>query len=97
MGLVDDIYNINPSLKLSGQILAAVVLVLLNHHHFRFSSIICKKAVPHPVSLAFMVLWIVLMTNAFNLIGGMDGLAVGTAAIITIGMAVVAGIRGNSR
>jgi len=97
LGLVDDIYNINPSLKLFGQILAAVVLVLLNHHHFQVLLDYLQKKLylPHPVSLAFMVLWIVLMTNAFNLIDGMDGLAVGTAAIITIGMAVVAGIKGQ--
>jgi UDP-GlcNAc:undecaprenyl-phosphate GlcNAc-1-phosphate transferase len=82
MGFVDDIVSLKPMVKLVLQIFAALVCV-------RFGLVI--DAVTWPVTKTYLdlgcwgapitVLWIVLCTNAFNLIDGLDGLAAGVTAI----------------
>ena len=82
MGFVDDIVNLKPTVKLVLQLFAAFVCV-------RFGLVI--DAVTWPVTQTDMelgwfgepitILWIVLCTNAFNLIDGLDGLAAGVTAI----------------
>jgi UDP-GlcNAc:undecaprenyl-phosphate GlcNAc-1-phosphate transferase len=73
LGLVDDRFNLRPLLKFGGQLLSAAVLYAAGVHfhfnHFPWLDL--------PVSL----LWVVGITNAFNLLDNMDGLSVGTAAI----------------
>ncbi len=72
-GLVDDRYSLPPLLKMAGQLLAAVLLYV-SGVHFHFNHFPWLDA---PVS----IIWVVGMTNAFNLLDNMDGLSVGTAAI----------------
>ena len=82
MGFVDDIVSLKPMVKFFLQIFAALVCV-------RFGLVI--DAITWPVSQTYLelgwfsvpvtVLWIVLCTNAFNLIDGLDGLAAGVTAI----------------
>ena len=82
MGFVDDIVSLRPMVKFLIQIFAALVCV-------RFGLII--DAISWPVNESYLdlgrlavpltVLWIVLCTNAFNLIDGLDGLAAGVTAI----------------
>jgi UDP-GlcNAc:undecaprenyl-phosphate GlcNAc-1-phosphate transferase len=73
LGLVDDRFSLRPLLKLGGQLLSAAVLYAAGVH-FSFNHFGYLDA---PVSL----LWVVGITNAFNLLDNMDGLSVGTAAI----------------
>ena len=73
LGLVDDRFSLRPLLKLGGQLLSAAVLYAAGIH-FSFNHFGYLDA---PVSL----LWVVGITNAFNLLDNMDGLSVGTAAI----------------
>ena len=47
------------------------------------------------LSLAVTVFWIVAMTNSFNLIDGLDGLAAGIAFFVTLSVFVVSLIQGN--
>ena len=48
------------------------------------------EALPAPISIALTVLWIVLITNAFNFLDNMDGLSAGVAAIAATVFAVAA-------
>jgi UDP-GlcNAc:undecaprenyl-phosphate GlcNAc-1-phosphate transferase len=97
LGVVDDIYNINPFYKLAGQLIAAALLVGLNSGSYRvLVENLARFQVPGFVTLALIAGWIVLMTNAFNLIDGLDGLATGTAMIIAGAMAVSASLGGHS-
>lgn len=41
---------------------------------------------PRPVARVLAVRWLVLMSNAFNLIHGLDGLAAGLAVVSTLGL-----------
>jgi len=72
-GLVDDRFSLPPLLKMGGQVLAAALLYVAGVH-FHFNHFSWLDA---PVS----IIWVVGMTNAFNLLDNMDGLSVGTAAI----------------
>lgn len=88
-GLVDDVRGVRPRSKLIAQGIAATIVVA--------SGDLAPNALVFatgftPLSLGWLaapltVLWIVGVTNAFNLIDGMDGLA-GTAALIGIAVGI---------
>lgn len=93
IGLVDDVLGVRPRTKLVVQTLAALVMV--SSAGFVPSSVVLATGYP-AISLGYLaapltVIWIVGVTNAFNLIDGMDGLA-GTAALI--GITVCIGLDG---
>ena len=72
-GLLDDFKPLSPGWKLLGQIFASVVLVLLGVRVqiFRWDF----------VNIAITIFWIVGVTNAFNFVDSMDGLASGLAGV----------------
>jgi UDP-GlcNAc:undecaprenyl-phosphate GlcNAc-1-phosphate transferase len=72
-GLWDDTKGLSAGWKLTGQILAALVLIWQGLYIRMFGH-------PFP-NIAMTIFWIVGITNAFNLVDSMDGLAVGLAAI----------------
>ena len=72
-GLADDLWSLPPVAKLAAQLAAAAALL---------GSGLRVEVVHNGVLAAFIgVLWLVGMTNAFNLLDNMDGLA-GTLAVI---------------
>lgn len=73
LGLVDDIRNMDPQHKLAGQIVIACVIVFLGLRLSWTGS--------NTMNLLLSILWIVGITNAFNLLDNMDGLATGIAMI----------------
>jgi len=96
-GLLDDIYNLRPVLKLLGQTLSASIVVLWNAHLYTFMiAYFARFYLPEYIVLALIIGWIVLIINAFNLIDGLDGLAAGTAVIILAAMAVLSVMTGGN-
>lgn len=83
VGVVDDIRGMRAWVKLSGQIVAAVLAFVFD---MRFGVLLGIR-LPFALDLIITVLWILVVTNAFNLIDGMDGLASGLALIAALGMA----------
>lgn len=73
LGLIDDIFDINPQHKLIGQIIIASLLVIFGFQVKWFES--------RTVNLVISIFWIVGITNAFNLLDNMDGLSAGIALI----------------
>jgi len=83
LGIADDISKIRPSVKLSGQVLVAVVAYIFDMRVGKVLGI----HLPAAVDLGATVLWFVAIINAFNLIDGIDGLASGLASIAALGLA----------
>jgi len=96
VGLVDDIRGLSPRWKLAGQLAAALVVTFSGArvefltNPFDGFLVLGKLAVP------VTVLWLVGVTNALNLVDGLDGLAAGTALIASATMAVVAWLEGET-
>ena len=82
VGFIDDIYEISAPAKVAGTVIVAVVLVYYGVTMFYFRVpfndvyILSDEWVP-----LVTVLWLLGMTNAINLIDGLDGLAAGIVAI----------------
>ena len=82
LGLVDDRRGMHPAVKLGGQAAAALVVIA--------SGVRVTFPGPGPAGDAFTLLWIVGITNAFNLLDNMDGLSAGVGAISAAAFAVLA-------
>lgn len=93
LGVLDDIRDISPRLKLLGQIVAAAVAVAfgiqVDFITNPFGGIIGLNWFGVPWGVPLTVLWIVGITNALNLIDGLDGLAGGLSAIASLTLAVI--------
>ncbi len=83
LGLVDDLGPLKPSVKLLGQLLAIFVLV-------RAGVRIQLVFLPDWVEIPLTALWMLAVTNAFNLIDVMDGLSSGVGAVAALFMAGIA-------
>jgi UDP-GlcNAc:undecaprenyl-phosphate GlcNAc-1-phosphate transferase len=80
-GLLDDLFSLGPLLKLTAQ-LAAAGLVIGNG--LTISGLISNNFLAGTVALV----WLVGMTNAFNLLDNMDGLAATLAGIAAVFFAI---------
>jgi len=89
VGVLDDMYTIRASVKFSGQLIAAIIVV---------SSGLVVEFVTLPFvgmiefgsfASVITVFWIVGVTNAINLIDGLDGLAAGVSIIGLSSMFVI--------
>ena len=83
-GLVDDLIDIKPPVKLFFELVAAVVLIVngvsVDSIHLPFGIVI-----NHPIfSVIFTIIWVAGITNAINLIDGLDGLAGGMSLIMLV-------------
>ncbi len=93
LGVIDDIHPLNAIFKFCVQILAAVVAVahgnviqfLSNPIFFGESLYFNLGFLAVPVT----IIWIVAITNAVNLIDGLDGLSVGVSAINSASLLVI--------
>lgn len=80
IGLVDDLVELRPSAKLVGQVCAALMAYWAG---VRIVAVGTRSFEELWWSLPITVFWLVLCTNAFNLIDGMDGLASGVGLFAT--------------
>lgn len=94
MGLIDDLRGMQATKKLSVQIAAALLLCMAG---VRIDSIDLGFAVVEfgVMSWPITILWIAGVTNAVNLIDGLDGLAGGICAIGAGALALYALLIGN--
>lgn len=95
-GVLDDLLQITPKAKLTGQIAAALVVVLggvqLQYINLPLGGTIEFGFFSIPIT----IIWIVAITNAINLIDGLDGLAAGVSSIALITIAGMAFVMGNA-
>jgi UDP-GlcNAc:undecaprenyl-phosphate GlcNAc-1-phosphate transferase len=83
LGLIDDLGALGPWVKLAGQGVAIAVLIK--------SSVFIKLVfLPLWVQIPLTALWLLSITNAFNLIDIMDGLSAGVGVVASVLLFVVA-------
>jgi len=89
VGLLDDVLGnrFKVGLKLAGQVAAAVVLVA--------GGIRTDFLYYDALNVAFTLVWVVGITNAFNLLDNMDGLSAGVAFVASLVLLVNAWILGE--
>ena len=94
VGIIDDIFRINAWIKLIAQIGVAFIAVsqgvVVEYINF-FGKYIHFGIFSIPIT----VLWIVGLTNAINLIDGLDGLACGVSAICSLSLLLVMILKGE--
>jgi UDP-GlcNAc:undecaprenyl-phosphate/decaprenyl-phosphate GlcNAc-1-phosphate transferase len=90
-GLIDDFFSLKPWQKLGGQVIASSLAWWAG---VRIGTI---AGVPVPEAWGFLLTvgWLLLCTNAFNLVDGLDGLAAGVGMFATLTIFASATIAGN--
>jgi UDP-GlcNAc:undecaprenyl-phosphate GlcNAc-1-phosphate transferase len=76
VGLVDDVLSLKPATKLIAQISLAAALVYFGYSLYWLDSRLLDSLLT--------IVWVVGLTNAFNLLDNMDGLCAGNALIVAI-------------
>lgn len=88
-GLLDDIYDLPPKVKLLFQMSGAFVCLAVGNLSLD-SLHILNLSVTNPVIVKiFSFLWLIGITNAINLIDGLDGLSSGICSIVTITIGLI--------
>lgn len=90
LGIIDDKYEISAKVKLSGQILAACAVMgsglTIEVLNIPFIGVFHLGIFSYVVTL----FWILAITNAINLIDGLDGLSAGISSIVFASIAFLA-------
>ena len=89
LGIYDDIKGANAPIKFTFQTAAALVVILTGARVENFTNPVGGSVALGWLGLPVAVLWIVGVTNAVNLIDGLDGLAAGIGSIAAIGLFAV--------
>lgn len=96
MGVVDDVKTLDAKPKFLIQIIAALIViiggdlkidVITNPNFFSENP---YMVLPEWSSVIITLLWIVFITNAVNFIDGLDGLAAGVSAIMSVSLVFIA-------
>ncbi|MED1862448.1 UDP-GlcNAc:undecaprenyl-phosphate GlcNAc-1-phosphate transferase [Fictibacillus halophilus] len=94
-GVFDDIFELSPKVKLLGQIIAAGIVIYggveVHFINLPFDYRLSLGILGVPLTL----LWIIGITNAINLIDGLDGLAAGVSSTVLITISGMAVYNGN--
>ncbi|PSQ54330.1 MAG: hypothetical protein BRD28_02550 [Bacteroidetes bacterium QH_10_64_37] len=87
VGALDDRWGLRPDAKVLAQVLATVLLLYAGYAFWRGG--------PAWASMPLTFLWVIGVTNAFNLIDGIDGLAAGVAAVAAGAFVLVSMVLGQ--
>ena len=89
VGLIDDFRDMSAPAKVAGQVLAATILYFMGVTWFQFKVPLAGLVQLSPEWTPLLTaLWVIAITNAVNLIDGLDGLAAGVVAIASGALAV---------
>jgi len=91
VGAFDDRFTLGPKAKLAVQMVAAAIAISYGFEIRHITDPVTRTAWMMPTWLMTTVtmLWIVGITNALNLLDGLDGLATGVAAIIGTTLTII--------
>ena len=93
-GIMDDVYNLNPWIKLFCQFVAATIIIFGGGIRFKIGGDYSGFLNFEIISIIISYLWIIGVTNAINLIDGMDGLAGGISFFSFGALTVISFLKG---
>ncbi len=89
VGLIDDLRDMSAPAKVAGQVLAATILYFMGVTWYQFKVPLAGLIQLSPEWTPLLTaLWVIAITNAVNLIDGLDGLAAGVVGIASGALAV---------
>ncbi len=96
LGIYDDIKRLKPGIKFLIQILSGSLLLLFGMGIYEIANPISGNIIDLGLfSIPLTILWVVGITNALNLVDGLDGLAAGTSFIVCAAIAGIAFLNQN--
>ena len=95
-GICDDLFELPAKYKLIGQLAAASSVVFIGDLQVLFINLPFGGQLEFGyLSIPFTIIWIVGITNAINLIDGLDGLAAGVSSIALVTISGMAFLQGS--
>jgi UDP-GlcNAc:undecaprenyl-phosphate GlcNAc-1-phosphate transferase len=88
-GALDDRFDLDYRVKLVGQLLAVIIVVIVGDVHIRAITLDDRVMLPEWVSVPLTIFFLVGITNAVNLADGLDGLAGGTTFLSLCAVALL--------
>ena len=91
VGVIDDLLVLSPFKKMVGQIISVLILVFLQEIQIdNMHGVLGIYELPDWVSVLFTIFVVIVITNGFNLIDGVDGLAGGIGIIASFAFGIIA-------
>jgi len=96
LGFRDDLKPLSPEVKFGVQFILAIIIYFAGFQISNITNLLGSGVLDIGIfDLPITVLWIVGITNAFNLIDGLDGLASGIAVIACISIFIITSLSGQ--
>lgn len=90
VGFYDDIHDLKPKYKMLGQIIAALIVIFYGGISLKgFTIPLLPDTVLYIIAIIITIGWIVGITNAVNLIDGLDGLCAGISIIVLFTISII--------
>lgn len=90
-GVLDDFFNLKPLVKLGGLVIAASIVFWSGLHIGDLATLRLPIWLDYPLT----IFWLLLTSNALNLIDGLDGLCAGMGLVSTLAMFTAAVLHHN--
>lgn len=95
VGLYDDAHDLSPKVKLIFEVIAALIVIVYGQIYIKGFGYFPSDAMTL-LSGIVTLFWIIGITNAINLIDGLDGLSAGISIIVLITISVTSILSGRS-
>ena len=95
VGLYDDVHDLSPKVKLIFEVLAALIVIVYGQVYIKGFGYFPSDAMTL-LSGIVTLFWIIGITNAINLIDGLDGLSAGISIIVLVTISVTSILSGRS-
>jgi UDP-GlcNAc:undecaprenyl-phosphate/decaprenyl-phosphate GlcNAc-1-phosphate transferase len=95
LGLEDDVRSLNAYEKLSGQVIASLILCLFGFRIHNLTNPAGGAFSLDIFSIPLTIFWVILIINAVNLIDGLDGLAGGIIILSSLTLLSIASLNNN--
>ena len=91
VGVIDDLLVLSPFKKIVGQVIATSIIIFLGDLKIdNMHGVLGIYDLPIWIGVLFTIFVVIVITNAFNLIDGVDGLAAGVGIISSFSFGIIA-------